>query len=74
MVPRIIVRRGHVQQLQSIYMGQDLDFLTLNGAGMVACTELEVREEVGRQQGGPFNGDDLGNAMEEVAPGETRHI
>ena len=29
---------------------------------------------MGRQRGTSFNGDDLGNATEEVAPGETRHI
>jgi len=55
-------------------MGQDLDFLTLKGGRDVAWTELEVREGVGRRRGTSFNGDDLGNATEEVALGETRHI
>ena len=48
-------------------MGQDLDLLTLKGVGMVACTGLEVREGVGRRRGTSFDGDNLGNATEEVA-------
>jgi len=35
---------------------------------------IDVREGVGRRGGTSFNGDDLGNATEEMAPGETRHI
>jgi len=46
----------------------------VEGGRDVTWTELEVREGVGRRRRTSFNGDDLGKATEEVAPGETRDI